>query len=121
MPSHPTTITRPDWSGWRYEPKDLKLRYRINQVKSHEIELNRGNTSAAILDFLFKLESKTWATPKVLDGAARALKDLLNPTADFGREARERSQPTGDALRREIAKNIARSDVRRDDGIRFRR
>ena len=79
MPSHPTTITRPDWSGWRYDAADLKLRFHVSQVKSHEIELNRGSTSAAILDSLFKLENKTWATPKVLDGAARALKDLLNP------------------------------------------
>ena len=121
MPSHPTTITRPDWSGWRYDAADLKLRFHVSQVKSHEIELNRGSTSATILDSLFKLENKTWATPKVLDGAARALKDLLNPAADFSGDAKTRSQPTGDALRREIAKNIARSDVRRDDGLRMRR
>ena len=118
---NPTTITRPDWSNWRYDAADLKLRFHVSQVKSHEIELNRGSTSATILDSLFKLENKTWATPKVLDGAARALKDLLNPAADFGGDAKTRSQPTGDALRREIAKNIARSDVRRDDGLRLRR
>ena len=122
MPLNPTTITRPDWSNWRYDPKDLKLRYQVNQVRVHEIDLNCGGTSSAILDALFALEAKTWASPKCLDGAGRALKDLLNPAADFSDAAKERSQATGDALRREIASNIARSDVKRDDGeTRFRR
>jgi len=121
MPASPTTISRPDWQSWRYDPADLKLRYQLNQVKSHEIDLNRGSTSAAILDALFELETKTWATPQILDGAGRALKDLLNPAADFSDDAKERSQPAGDALRREIAANIATADRVRDDGVKYRR
>jgi hypothetical protein len=121
MPAHPTTITRPDWQSWRYDPKDLKLRYQVNRVKVHEIDLTRGSTSAAILDALFELETKPWASPKILDGAARALKDLLNPAADFSDDAKERSQATGDALRREIAANIATADRVRDDGVKYRR
>ena len=121
MPLHPTTITRPDWNLWRYDPADLKLRYQLNRVKTYEIELTRGSTSAAILDALFELETKSWASPKILDGAGRALKDLLNPAADFSDDAKERSQATGDALRREIAANIATADRVRDDGVKYRR
>ena len=66
MPSHPTTITRPDWSGWRYDAADLKLRFHVSQVKSHEIELNRGSTSAAHSHSITRTKGAVSGAPRLV-------------------------------------------------------
>jgi hypothetical protein len=122
MPASPTTISRPNWQSWRYDPADLKLRFHINQVKSHEIDLTAGDTSADVLDSTFDVQTKNWATPAILDGLGIALKDCLAPATNDRAGRSERAEPlTGDALRRAVAANIANADRVRDDGVRFRR
>ena len=122
MPSHPTTITRPDWSGWRYEPKDLKLRYRISQVKTYEVDLTAGGTSSDVLDSIFAVQAKSWATPAILDGLGTALKDCLSPATNDRVSRSERAKPlAGNELRRAVAANIATADRVRDNGVTFRR
>ena len=122
MPLNPTTVIRPDWNDWRYDPADLKLRYQVNQVKVHEIDLTAGDTSADVLDSIFDVQTKNWATPAILDGLGIALKDCLAPATNDRASRSERVKPlTGDALRRAVAANIATADRVRDDGVRYRR
>ena len=118
----PSIIKRPNWGPWTYNPRALTLQFRVNGVKTHKVSLERSRSFTSIVDAVFDIQSEDWATGRVLDGLSTALRDCLHPQAG-GTPDLERTKPlAGTALRREIAANIARSDVKRDDGeTRFRR
>lgn len=117
----PTVIIRPDWSGWVYNPRALTLQFRVTGVQTHKVSLERSRSFTSIVDAVFEIQSESWATGEVLDGLSTALRDCLHPQA-AGSPALERTEPlAGAELRRAVAANIATADVKRDNGVRFRR
>ena len=121
MPSTPSVTIRPNWYGWSYSPRALALQFRVSDVEMHKISLERSRSFVSIVDAVFEVQSESWATGKVLDGLTTALRDCLHPQTD-GTPGVERAKPlAGNELRRAVAANIAAGDVKRDDGIRFRR
>ncbi|HZP08828.1 hypothetical protein, partial [Methyloceanibacter sp.] len=70
------TTTRARWNGWQL---DKKHRVLIYPKYAYEIDLEGCTTSASILDWIFQLAGKGWATSRVLAGFVHAVDDILDP------------------------------------------
>ena len=81
---------RRDWGGWRYESGTAVLALYDEAGRFlYEVDLERCDTSAALLDWIIQVSGKIFATDRVVAGLIRALDDLLNPQAtlcSFGYE-----------------------------------
>lgn len=64
-----------NYGPWRFK-KDLILHHTKT---GYEIDLNECNTSAEILDWIFQVAGKSWATDKTIADLIRALEDLIDP------------------------------------------
>jgi hypothetical protein len=83
----PKTVTHPSWGEWHLDTSNLTLVFRHWTL--YYIDLEDCTTSAATLDVIFQIASKTWATPDVIGGLIQALDDILHPQAtlcSFGGE-----------------------------------
>lgn len=67
---------RTEWGCWRYHPHNLTLECAD---KSYAIDLGRCCTSSEVLDAIFQIRGKTWATPIIKSDLLDAINDLLNP------------------------------------------
>jgi hypothetical protein len=68
--------------GWRFikdarvlELHDAEGRWR------YEVDLDRCRTAAEMMDWIFQIEGKSWATDPIVRGLIRALNELLKPQA----------------------------------------
>lgn len=80
------------WGRWKLERYALVFRgpykllgrtptedYTVTTV--YEIGLDRCLTAAAVADWIFQINGKKWATPKVVKDFVSALEEVLNPQA----------------------------------------
>jgi len=68
------------WVNWIYHPSNLTLECRDEcGFFIYEIDLERCRTSAEVLDWIFQVQGKTWATAEIVNNLLEALDDLLNP------------------------------------------
>lgn len=109
------------WGSWTLDTKRLCLvfeaepvwreaepsRYRA-YLGHYEIDLERIGSSATVLDWIFQIRGKTWATPTVLRDLINALHDILDPQANLcsgaigGCKGMTIARP-GEFIRRQIA------------------
>ncbi|OGM08254.1 hypothetical protein A2Z67_00955 [Candidatus Woesebacteria bacterium RBG_13_36_22] len=70
------------WGGWVYSPLFLTLTY---YPTIYEIDLEEINSSAEMLDWIFKLWNKTWvqSKPKIISDLISAFQDLLAPQKNY--------------------------------------
>jgi len=66
------------WGEWRLQAENLTL-----QHPHYEIDLENISDSAKMLDWIFQLEHKTWATEKVLADLLSAFDDIFKPQANL--------------------------------------
>jgi len=77
-------------NGWRFNPSSIELEYWRDGRRFYAVDLERCNTSAQILDWIFQLKGKTWFSPEGLWELLEAF-DLLANTiqskvCSFGRD-----------------------------------
>lgn len=65
------------WGSWRLVPGNLTL----ENDNTYYVDLEDMRTSAEILDWIFQVRDKPWATPEVMADLLRALRDILDPQA----------------------------------------
>ena len=68
-------LTKNAWNGWFYKPKENSLVYKPVDYWV-DIELN---SCAEVLDWVFQIHGKSWATPDVTKGFLEALDDIFAP------------------------------------------
>lgn len=66
-------------SEWRFNPSNLCLEFHHNGRWMYEIDLEECKTSAEVLDWVFQISQKTWASPGIVHSMLAALSDLLEP------------------------------------------
>jgi hypothetical protein len=68
------------WGNWVFNPKHLTL---THSPEDYEIDLETIHSSAAILDWIFQIQRKVWATAQTLHDLLRAFRDILDPQANY--------------------------------------
>jgi hypothetical protein len=89
-----------NWGTWEYRPANLTL---IETESGYDVDLEQCNDSAGMLDWIFQVASKPWATPEKIGHLVQALNDLLRPQATICSFGKDRKVPTGAAMRDAIA------------------
>jgi hypothetical protein len=72
---------RTRWGTWIYHESNFTLECRDQRGQLYEIDLDRCRTSAEVLDWIFQVHGKTWATPRIMSDLLDAFHDLLDPQA----------------------------------------
>jgi len=73
---------RTRWGAWEYRPRTLELVF-MDPYDVYAVDLERMTDSAEMLDWIFQIRKKTWATPQVVSDFLEALRDLLNPQRNY--------------------------------------
>lgn len=99
-PSRPGT----SFGLWKYRKSNLTL---WCQKYQYEIDLEKITDSAKMLDWIFQVNSKTWAQddPAVMSDLINALDDLLEPQANYCSWAKDKSANPKSILKRQFAKD----------------
>jgi hypothetical protein len=82
---------RTEWGHWKFHSSNLTLECSDERGYIYEIDLERCGTPAEMLDGIFQVQGKTWATADIVKDLLAALDDLLSPQAglcSFGRSGR---------------------------------
>jgi len=66
------------WGPWRYDAKTLELKYSKDGY-TYEVDLERCNSSAQILDWVCQVSQKSWCSVADLGHLVNALDALLDP------------------------------------------
>jgi hypothetical protein len=66
-----------DWGGW--ELSGTWLQYAVKPSYDYDLDLCCFTSSAAMLDMIMQVASKTWANNDCIAGLVRALQDVLYP------------------------------------------
>lgn len=73
---------RRQWGPWHLDTNTLELIYTNNQGGSrYFVDLERMNTSAAVLDWIFQLQKKSWTSVDDIGHLIAALQDIFDPQA----------------------------------------
>ena len=74
----------PRWRGWRLLPEVPALEYEDHEVQGYRVDLDRMDTSAEMLDWIFQIYGKPWGGGiAALLGFVTAVDDVLNPQANL--------------------------------------
>ena len=79
---------RTAWGCWIYHPENFTLECSDERGFIYEVDLELCRTSAEMLDWIFQVSKKTWATADIVKDLLTAFDDLLSPQAtlcSFGR------------------------------------
>ena len=72
-----TTARR--FGNWEFDRERLTLAYPVTRNYQYEIDLEEMTCSAEILDWIFQIRGKTWATPQVMHDLLKAIQILIHP------------------------------------------
>lgn len=66
---------------WEYDPDSMLLTLERDGRQLYEVPLYECTTSAATLDWIIQVATKTWATDADLAGLVRAIREVIKPQA----------------------------------------
>jgi hypothetical protein len=97
---------------WTYDPSTLVVRYREGFSEEREVDLERCNTSAGMLDWIMWFSNKNGTTTEAIGDLVRILHILLHPQATLCSYEEEHGPiPTGNEMRDEIANRLKAREV----------
>ncbi len=70
------------WGNWRLDAERLCLVFEQDRW-TYEVDIERINNSAQMLDWIYQVKQKGWASPTVLCDLLNSLHDLFNPQANL--------------------------------------
>lgn len=76
----PEIYNRQEWGSWTIERDNLTLNFREGR-HSYQIDLEPIYSSAQVLDWIFQVRGKGWASPKVMADLLEAFHDIFHPQA----------------------------------------
>lgn len=69
------------WGKWRFDAKGLSLVFEENGREQYAIDLTEMDSSAQMMDWIFQVNMKSWASRVDIGNLVEALDDLLRPQA----------------------------------------
>ena len=91
-----------EWGDWKFDPKRLCLVTKNDCHIAYEIDLEEIDSHYRLLDWIFHIQQKSWATPKVMSNLLCAFRDIFNPQST-------REGIDGRKLARNYAKFLAKA------------
>jgi hypothetical protein len=77
--------------SWRYDAERLVLELHDEAGRwLYEVDLERCRTSAEVLDWIFQVTKKRWATDAVIGGLVRELERLFDPQSTLCTAGKDR-------------------------------
>jgi hypothetical protein len=79
------------WGNWRLDAKNLTLEHLTGDHLDYDVDLEKMNTSAEMLDWIFQVRGKAWASDQDMGDLLTALDELLKPQVNLcsgGRDCR---------------------------------
>ena len=70
----------PPTYGWQLKKSTLVLTYK---KVMYEVDLERCLTSESVLDWIFQVRQKIWATPECMTGLLNLLDTILHPQVNL--------------------------------------
>jgi hypothetical protein len=70
------------WGHWEFDAERLVLMYEHGRHE-YEVDLEDMTTSAGMLDWIFQVNTKGWASREEIGDLVQALDDLLRPQANL--------------------------------------
>jgi hypothetical protein len=68
------------WGNWSLQTDNWTLTYQNDE---YAVDLENCNTPAEVLDWIFQVEGKAWATAQVLSDLLHAVSDIFDPQANL--------------------------------------
>ena len=65
---------------WKFYTESLTLQHTVS---GYPVEFSNIHTSAQMLDTIFQVQQKTWATPQDISDMLKAMATILNPQANY--------------------------------------
>lgn len=90
------------WGNWQFEPTSLTL---THTGEGYEIDLERIHTSAALLDWIFQIQGKSWADAQTMYDLIEAFDEILSPQANYC-SGEQDMRADGGKLAREFAERL---------------
>jgi len=84
------------WGKWTFDRENLCLAHRDEH---YEIDLEEVDSSAAMLDWIFQIQSKSWADANTVHDLLRAFSDILDPQVNYCPGEQDRRPNVGKILR----------------------
>lgn len=88
------TVNR-SWGLWKLDEDGPSLYLNHRGVELYRIDLNRIRNSADMLDWIFQVSNKTWATARVVSGLLDAFEDIFSPQANLCPSGKDKTLPAG--------------------------
>lgn len=76
-------IENPVWGKWTLHRETFCLVYKGNAGEWYEIELSTFTDSAAILDWIYQVTSKTWMPARGITDLLKAINDIFYPQENY--------------------------------------
>jgi hypothetical protein len=70
------------WGEWRFDVERLCIVFD-GKAGGYEIDLEKINQSSAMLDWIFQIQTKVWATARVTKDLLNALDDIVRPQSSL--------------------------------------
>ena len=91
------------WGPWRYNANVLELEYYDEDGNyRYGVDLERCNSSAEVLDWIFQVNTKNWCGYECIGQLVQALGDLLHPQQNICSGGRNRRFDAGKYLKRNL-------------------
>jgi hypothetical protein len=83
-PAVPYPIDGERWGKWEFDAEGLVLKYGEDGRNEYEVDLGSITSSAEMLEWIFQVSVKTWASREDIGNLVRALGNLPCPQANLG-------------------------------------
>lgn len=79
-----------NWGLWSFDPSRLALVLELAGSRKHSIDLKKMTSSACLLDSIFEVKEKEWASNEIVADLLAAFQDLFDPRVNIctNREAK---------------------------------
>jgi len=73
-------IKQNKWGRWKYNPDNhcLEIVKKHGSMRSYEVDLDRCDTSARLLDWIYQVKHKSWISPDDIADLVYAVDDIFH-------------------------------------------
>ena len=94
---HHEKVETPIWGEWVLNKETMAL---VHAPTDYYVDLEEITSSAQILDWIFQIRLKQWATPKVITDLLEAFKTILDPQSNYCSMGKDRRSNGSDHVYR---------------------
>ena len=75
---------------WHFDPHSLTLIFHSGEEIQHLVDLRKITSSTCMLDIIFEVSGRSWASKEIVGDLIQALQDLFDPKVTLCGAVRDR-------------------------------